>query len=947
MTKFLEQVADYIIEQVGNDTLQTVVILPNKRSEIFLKNHLQNRIKANYWLPDIYTIDDFIVDSSGIVELDPINLYFELYKIHKNLEGSDARSLDDFFTWAPIMLADFTDIDLYLADAEEVFTNLSEIKAIQQWNPSGEQLTDLQKNYLSFYRSLYSYYSELRNNLITKGLGYKGMIYRHVFEQILTISNNWTWKRFVLVGFNALSESEKRIFKYLKAHFKVDILLDIDSYYFSEDNPGKHEAGRFIKDLIEYWQIKNVKWKSNFLSNGKKEINILGIPKQIGQVKYAAQMISGWIRDQKIEQTEVLIDTAVVLGDEKLLVPVLNSLPQHVDGKNIPVNLTMGYPLKNSPVAQFVLIWIELLDSANSNKYNKFALRHVQSLLYNPFVRVVTDFYCKNSSQSVLTTINKKNSLFLAKEDIITICREECPDLEPLFNTVLQSHIKPEMIMDLLIDLLIEIKPVFYERNGSLGLLKEQIVIIVSLAKRLKILLKSVGSDLNLKALEKIFIQLLNRSEINLKGEPLNGIQVMGMLESRNLDFKNLIILSLNDGILPGKENIDTLIPFDIRRQYKLPLPGDKSDVYAYHFYRLLQRAENVTLLYNTESDAFGGGEKSRFIVQIEDELSKLNQNARINTAQIEIPMGNIAKKQSISVVKSDQILQLVKSELNKSLFPTALSAYINCPLKYYFRYIIDLKPYRTTESSIEADVFGNAVHEVLEDLYKPFEGQQIDIEKLKLNEPELKRLVADKFRKVFPGGDLQSGQNLLTVEVANQYIRRFLASEAKNLSGQYRVLIATEERLKVEMNVSGCNINLTGIVDRADKAIDSDVIRILDYKTGDVVPRNLHVKEWESLVTDPDMDKAFQVLFYSFMYIKNKMTLNDIEAGVISLKNISYGFIPLKLPDNTTVHRSVEKFETLIRSLINRIIDPGIPFNQTTDEERCKYCDYQDICNR
>jgi len=952
LAKFLEQVADFILEKVGDDTLHTAVIFPNKRSEIFLKNHLRNKVKSNYWLPEFFTIDEFMVNGSGMVELEPVNIYFELFKVHKTIAGEDARGLDDFLAWAPVMLADFTDIDLYLADAKAVFTNLSEVKAIEQWNPSGRALTDLQKHYLSFYNSLHQYYTHLKSNLKEKGLGYKGMIYRYLFENIETVSKAWPWQRFILVGFNALSKAEKKVFGYLKREFQVDVLFDIDEYYFSSDRLSNKEAGRFIRDLIKEWNINEINWTTNLLSKDKKEINVLGVPKRIGQVKYAAQLIEEWSNRQQFEremETHVFLDTAIVLGDESLLVPFLNSLPQaeNKKGEKIPFNITMGYPLMNSPIALFVLSWIELLQSKQNIQGNKYSIRHVLNLLYNPFFSLIIDNYTDNKTHKITGKLLDKNNLFLSREELMAISCDDYPQLRPVFDLILQPPGKADGFIDLFIGFLALIKSTIAETYAPAQLLKEQMIMITSLIKKLKVLISEVSPDLSYRALEKVFIQLVNRSEISLKGEPLSGIQVMGMLETRNLDFKNLIILSVNDGILPKTDNIESFIPFDIRRHYNLPLPNDKSDIYAYHFYRLLQRAETVNLVYNSESDAFGGGEKSRFILQLEEELQKVNPLLDLQLSQIKVPMGKPAEKQIISINKTDEILDVVNKRLKKGLSPTALSAFINCPLKYYFRYVINLKPPESQDSDIEANVFGRVVHGVLEDLYKDFEGKPIEINKLKITDEVLRQQVNNKFRVEFVGGNLTSGQNLLKVEVVNQYLKRYFKTEIRELTKQNRILLSAEEELTTTIELAGKEIKLRGTIDRTDKSINTGTIRIVDYKTGAVKPGDLKVKEWESLINNPDTTKAFQVLYYAYLFIKNKIVPKNIEAGIISMRNISNVFMKLQLPENALLIDSTANFEELLDQLVNRIIDPLVPLIQTEDEERCLYCDYKNICNR
>jgi ATP-dependent helicase/nuclease subunit B len=953
LVKFLEQAADFILNDIGSNTLQTAIIFPNKRSEIFLKNHLKKKIKSGYWLPDFFTIDEFIVQASGQVELDPVNVYFELYKIHKDIAGKETRSLDEFLAWAPIMLADFTDIDLYLANAENIFTNLSEIKAIQQWNPSGQNLTPLQKNYLTFYNSLYTYYASLKQELNSKGLGYKGMIYRHLCENIDSLSKSWTWKRFVLVGFNALSESEKKVFGYLIKQFDVDVLFDADDYFMSNQKNAKHEAGRFINELIKEWDLKEIRWKTSSIADSKqREIKVLGIPKKIGQVKYAAQKLEEWMTDQdkndnnEQKSRDPFMDTAVVLADEKLLIPLLNSLPQIEDknGNKIPFNITMGYPLKNSSIGSFALGWLSFLQSKENSKNKSYSVKSLLELLNNPFFRFTAEYYTANITQKFMGKVIKKNAAFLPVAELNELLREDQYAQNPALELIMNTPKTTFAFIDHFISYLSVSKPAF-EKSASLNhLMKEQMIIIMALTKKLKILFGDLKTELSFRALEKIFTQLLNRSEINLKGEPLSGIQVMGMLETRNLDFEKLIILSANDGILPRTENLESFIPFDVRRNFNLPLPKDKSDVFAYHFFRLLKRAEKVQLVYNSEPDALGGGEKSRYLLQLEKEILK----GKLQNAQIKVPLGKTPEKQVISIEKTAEVVELVKKSLETSLSPTAMSAFISCPLKFYFKNIIGLRQAETLESDIEAHVLGKVIHGVLEDIFSDFIGQTINVNKLRFSDDQLRNLIRDKFKEEFAGGSLDSGQNLLTVEVANKYLADYLKSEIRNLTKQGRIILGTEEKLDFKFKVSGFPINLNGTVDRVDEEINGDTIRIVDYKTGRVDDKELKIKEMDDLINNPDFAKAFQVFCYAYLYTNNKdVPTGDIEAGIVSMRKLTKGFFPLQLPENGKIKTQLENFEQLLFELIERITDPAKPFDQTEDEERCKFCDYKDICNR
>jgi len=945
VVKFLEQVADFILKDANDKLLHSAVVLPNKRSEIFLKNHLKNRITTTTWLPDFFTIDEFIVSTSQITELDPVSLYFELFKIHKNIAGNNARSLDDFLAWAPLMINDFNDIDLYLADAKTVFNHLSEVRAIEAWNP-GKPLTELQKNYLSFYKSLYCYYTELNKNLKDKKSGYKGMIYRDLFKKIESVSEGLKWDRFILVGFNALSLAEQKIFGFLFRHFKVDALFDVDDYYFNNDPKLIHEAGGQIKKLINEWNIDNVNWISNLLKKDQKKIHVLGIPKQIGQVKYAAQILENLAADRTKES---LLDTAVVLADENLLVPFLYSLPQIVDkdGEKIPYNLTMGHPLKYSAINELIKEWLTMLESISSSGSGKISTIYILRLFNNAFFRNCSDYFSKYGSQLIINEILKRNISYTNKKQILELSGKENNDLIGLLKIIFTIPDSPAEFIDLLIDFLVFCKPAINASFHNRPIQREQFILILSSIKKIKGLLEEVKSELSYRAMEKIMVQVINRNEISLKGEPLAGIQVMGMLETRTLDFENLIVLSANDGILPKTESIDSFIPFDIRRTYNLPLPKSKTDVYAYHFFRLLQRAKNIHLIYNSEPDAMGGGEKSRFILQLEEELQSVNKTIEIKASQITIPLANKINSQEISIQKTDEIIDLIEQRFKKGLSPTSLTSFIHCQLQFYFKYVIGLKAPELLENDIEANTLGNVIHGVLEDLYKPFKNKIIDSSLIKLNNKQIKERVLGKFNEECKGGVLTSGKNLLIVNVAIQYIKKFLNEELKDISHNNRILLSTEEELETIIEYEGKSIKLRGTIDRTDKLVNNEAIRIVDYKTGRVERKDLNIKNWDSLSKDPDLSKAFQLAFYSYLFGQNRKLNQHVEAGIISMRNISNGFMSLNLPETDNKTGKLEPFESIILSLVSQITDVDQSFCQTEEIKRCRFCDYRNICNR
>ncbi len=952
MKKFLDKVADYILDNCQENSLRTAIIFPNKRTEVFLKNYLKQKVDKDFWLPEFYTTDEFFIKASGLQKLDPILIYFELFKIHQEIAGANARSIDDFLVWAPVILSDFNDIDLYLADATAIFSNLSETKAMEAWNPDGRDLTEMQQNYLAFFQSLKTYYEKLNSKLAEKKSGYTGWIYRKLAENIESLSKQFQWDNFIVIGLNALSKSEKQIFGFINQNYQVDFLWDVDEYYMHPEKFGlkQMEAGRFINNLFDAWHIENPKWISSHLAKDEdKTIQIVGIPKRIGQVKYAGQLLESVLKSEGVTaNSQQELDTAVVLADEKLLVPMLNALPvlQDAENKKSVFNVTMGYPLANSPLNSFIMQWLNLLINKLERRKNNFSILHFNALLNNPIVKLT--FGSSKNVGKYTSTLNERNSSYLSKEEIDSILSPLGDDVsKKLIPLFLQPTENATEFINSFIAFLQIAKPIFLSSENKQVLLKEQFSVIVQLIKNISVILEEAGEVINLKALQKILVQIIRRNEINLRGEPLSGIQIMGMLETRNLDFKNIILLSANEGIIPKTTTPESFIPFDIRSLFKLPLPKEKTDVFAYHFYRLLQRAQNITLIYNSESDELGGGEKSRFILQLKDELANVNKKIKLSESMLRIDLGESKREQGIVITKTDEILKEIDKRAKRGLSPSALNTYIQCSLQYYFSRILYLKPSESIDESIESSTFGTIIHEVLEQIYTPFIGGLIDPNSLKLRLKKSEDLLIHSFNKHLNNADFNTGKNLLSFEVAKKYIKEFISSDVKQLQRNPQFLIGLEQKLATTLNVDNKEILLKGTIDRIGKDNQLGAILLADYKTGKVEKKDLKFEDWESLATDKKYSKAFQLLFYTYLYQKNNPSTQQIIPGIYSMRAISSGFITTTLPEGTDDNDLISEFEKVLSDVIEDIFNPELPFIQTDDLDTCKWCDYKGICNR
>ncbi len=929
MRTFLNRVAKKIIEDEINGP-ESIVILPNRRSEVFLKKEIKSINDSEIWLPDFFPIDVFIQRISELRKADNISLALDLFKIYDKLEGDNAKSLDEFLTWTPIIFSDFNDIDNAMADAKTLYEDLSSVKAIEQWSPGEEKLTPLQQNYLRFFNSMYEYYSSLRETMISKSAGYQGFINRYLAENIQ--EKSIPWRKFLIVGINALTESELIIFKYLNDNFNVEFQWDIDEYYFNESNNKiNNEAGKYIKYNIDRLKLKIPNNIHNYLRSESKRIRIIGVPKNIGQVKFIGQEL---LNNNSINNSK----TAIVLGDERLIVPLIHSLPDNESNK---YNLTLGYPLSNSSAEFFIVSLFDVLESQQGNK-SKLETSILLKLLSNSITKLILGNKVCNKW---FNNFVESGNYYVNIEDVQSISDQLGKKTNNIISIVLLTFKNGNLgyFLNQLENLLIDCVDTVFSSNI---LIREEVQSLITIIIKVQGLIASYKDVGKYQVLKKIIKQLFMLSKINLIGEPLAGTQVMGMLETRTLDFENIYILSVNEGVLPKTNSIDSFIPFDIRREQKLHLPSYKSGVYAYHFYRLLQRAKNITLLYSTDSDKLGGGEKSRFIQQIENELSLVNKNVTLTNEMLTSNINNYGKDLSeIVIEKNKVIIGKVRDLSERGYSASSLISYITCPLKFYFQYVLRMDANSPLLKNIEANTFGLAIHGVLEKIYKPFKGSKVDHIKLANHIGNTSKMLQEEFEKLNPGTVMSSGKNLLLLEVAKSYIDRFLLWDKNNQQRQPSLIESTEGKYVTKLPKDS-NVNIKGYIDRIDLDLSSGKTRIIDYKTGVVMPSDLKIKNTDDLFLDPKHSKAFQLIYYAWIYsISN--TDKNIETGIISMRKISNGFIPLQLTEYDDLKDYFDEFGESVYELIQDIGDTKKDFVQTTEKKRCEYCNFKTICNR
>jgi ATP-dependent helicase/nuclease subunit B len=964
MERFLDKVSRHIIQKYPDDLAGLCIVLPNRRAGLFLKKSLIASGSKTIWSPDIFSIEDFLAQISGLTPSDPIGLLFDFYEIHQQIEGVKAQSFDDFVQWGQVLLSDFNEIDKHLADAAGLFNYLSEAKAIEKWSPGNPHLSEAVKNYLRFYRSLNDYYHALRSHLESSQTAYQGLIYRKVAEQIEKIAPALKWKKIIFAGFNALTASEKKITTVLVNLNLAEMLWDADKYYL--DNPNQ-EAGLFLRKELQTTHKEEFKWISDDFTNKPRKIVNCGVPKNLGQARYAANVLMKWSEEAvkyNVPVEKSLTDAAVVLADENMLFPLLSSLHDETPHFNV----TMGYPVRFTIAFQFFSILIRVYENAerflsvNDRKSKGFYYADLLKFLKHPWFR-----YFVNVDPVVLS-IKQSNRSFYNPSQLADLVKEQPENARDLFEKIFgEAHPTPAMILENIGALITALKMVFSEKDihnedeGTINFDLEYLYQFSKINNRLKDLMAKYQSVQQVKTLKKLFDYILRMTNIPFEGEPLQGLQVMGMLETRTLDFNKLILLSVNEGTLPSASYGNSFIPYDIQREFGLPVIHEKNAVFAYHFYRLLQRAGEVHLVYNTESDALGGGEPSRFIHQLIHELPKYDPLNTIEQVSLGFSLPEFNTAPEIVIEKDSPVYDKLLKKANSGLSPTSINRYKSCPLKFYFSEIAEIQAPDEVEETLEMQSIGSIVHEALDVLYKPFLNAAITDENIEQMKQDAGLAMAAAFEKYYSGGDISYGRNRLISEVIKNFITNFLDTERAFLEtitrqNKHLTILNLEEVFKASITLDNTDknvVNLKGFIDRVDR-ID-DMVRIIDYKTGRVESKEFYFESFEQFAVSASSDKSFQVLMYAWLYDQNhRQPYPRYQSGVISMRHLSGGVFSFglkenrrALPDVIIDPEKLQLFEGIMRTILNEMFDQALPFGQTDDLSVCKTCDFREICSR
>lgn len=948
-TPFLKSVAEYIHSNYKDKVENLCIVLPNRRGALFLKQYLAQVFAKTIWVPTIISAEDFINEISGLKPIDEIDLICQLYESYRDCYGEKAEPFDSFSKWGQLILQDFNEIDRYLADSEQLYENLRDIKVIENWSLGNETLSEFQKDYIEFMASLGAIYKHFTASLIKNGYAYQGLAYKTAVANISSSAFPSGFHKVLFCGFNALNAAELKIFGHLLQQKTADVLWDYDEYYF--ENP-MHEAGLFLRKNFELFNQRDVVFRGQHFRE-PKEIEVISVPKQIGQSQVVRQCVQGYI-DRNIPLDKV----AIVLANEKLLWPVLQQLPPDVQH----VNITMEYPLRYTSTYALVDVLLQVQSGfQKQNRREKYIYyRDFITLLRQPlFNSYLEAMNADVDIQKIIQDLNSRNIAFVTQKYL----REYFPgNLSVVFPLV--SEAKDIFSLSQFLENLLAVLQEYFVKNKNgdrVSLELEYLEIFIRNFHRLQEVLIKHPHFNNLKAFRQLFSQVVGNGTASFIGEPLRGLQVMGVLETRTLDFDYLVIVNVNEGVLPSGKSINSFIPNDLKRAFGLPLYLEKDAIYSYHFYRLLQRASEVTITYDSETDTFGKGEKSRFITQLQLELTNYNPN--INITEKVAGTSNVppALKNIIDIEKTTSSLERIIKKAKDDgtyggLSPSSIIVMKECGLKFYFRYGAGLKELKTVEESAESNTFGSILHLSLETLYKDFVGGEIPAVGLANQLKKVKDIVAGSFRQYFDTAEL-AGKNVLQEEVLKVYVEKLVRNDLKaieRLTVEHKKLelLALEREFtsSLQITIEGKKetIFIKGKMDRVD--VFDNYVRIIDYKNSIKSTDKFTFGGFEDLFNNKNCNKQLQLITYAWLAYKNALCApGQLRPGIIPFREfldepkiISLGKQPLVFSKEF-----LQEFESHLVSFIERIFALDLAFSQTPDHEICEYCPYNTICNR
>ncbi|WKN32165.1 PD-(D/E)XK nuclease family protein [Porifericola rhodea] len=1009
MSNFLQSVVDKVVKEFSGDLHHVSIIFPNRRAGLFFKERLAKSIKKPKLLPQVTTLEDFASRMTSLVLADRLSLVYQLYEVFRRYDPH-IESFDRFYFWGEILLADFSELDMAMVNAADLFSNLKDLKSIEAgydylsdeqkeiisrfwesftYDTENDSVSGSQEEFLRFWNKLLPVYHDFRTELLGQNLAYDGLLYRKIAEDLRQSTSETGSKKYVFVGLNALKNAELSIVSQLVKRGEAIAYWDTDQYYLHNE---VQEAGMFLRKYQRLATLKDTfseKVPDHFHTGTKRRIQIHGVPLEVGQAKKVGEYL------QELSQTKGFDPErcVVVLADEHLLFPVLHALPQSLS----KVNVTMGYPLRNTSLYSFVehLLSLQLEKKKEGESY----LYHFESLLAllrHPYIK---HHGAAKAEQNILQ-IKKSNAVYVSsseligEDDFFKKLLAPVKDVPDLFNYL---QLWSTLIHQLLLNDEAELTNTVESEAGQVEVAEpnseqeEAATVDVPMLEqellyhfyihlnRIKSLTQERQFDFELPAFIKLLRQIFQSLRVPFTGEPLRGLQIMGMLETRNLDFEHVFILSMNEGIMPAPDSQNSFIPSNLKKGFGLFGQDQQDAFYAHAFFRLLHHAKNVHLFYNTEDTSRLKGEMSRFLYQIYYE-SALAKDGTLHfpdalgdyTIQRDFLSMQLAPTaiQSISIQKTEEVWKSLSryQKNNQSgmsagmLTPSALNSYLDCRLKFYYQYVARLHEADEVEEELDAKVFGNILHKTMEVLYKNFVehkgSNRVEAEdclqlKSRMLDTAILKGFEEHYKQENKEGFTFEGRNIIAREIVRKMAKQILDLDSRYAPFE---IISLEVRGKEgyyasqEFDVNGEHVcvPLKGIIDRVDHK--EGVVRVLDYKTG---------RDERSIADIPSLfdrehtsrnKAAMQALFYAWLYDENhNATDKQIVPGLINASELfSQDFDPHLKIDKHEVNNFAnyrDDFLEGLKGLLQEIFNKDVPFDQTTDQKKCGFCPYANIC--
>ncbi len=969
MKTFLRKTAEHLWAQHGIDEMQEVaVVMPSQRAVLYLKKELAYLSDRPFLAPDFMTIEEFALKMTDSSLIDPIELLFEAYNCFKEVDP--LVDFDRFMGWGQMMLKDFDTLDMYLVEPYQIFSFLSEVKSLERWGAeygeanTGKYITQHTQAYFKLYDHLLEVYGRLQARLKDRGLVYRGMAYRDLaarLEANKTLAKQY--KKIYFVGFNALSKGEEEIIRALLKQDLAETLWDADAYYVKNKF---HRAGNWLRNYSDagstkFLAKKNFQWMENHFAEEAKEVEVLGVANPSAQVFVAMELIRNWQAQYGAEE-----QVALVLGDECLLDQVLLFVGEFKDR----LNITMGYSLKKTPVYSFITLLGEIHKRADQT-------RIPVAMFKNLMQHATMQYYINGRSKKASKDLNRDWQALAGSTDLY-VSLESIRTLQTLPDVI--TLIKPGSFPAILGQISDAFEHILKEMpKQDWGADAQAMTQARRVIDNLKDVFPQVD-EVSIKVGFKLLLNLVQQQKLTFEvAEQKNRtLHVMGLLETRTLDFDRVIVLSLNEGSLPGTRKRESLIPLDIAQMntFDLPTFTQADAVTSYHFHRLLQRPKQIELIYVQASEKSSVKEMSRFIKQLRLDWVKQNPKLVWTEPQVNFELeAHEAMSDLHRIEKSEELINLLKSKLEtRGLSPSAMAQFANCSLQYYYSYVLDLRKEKQYEEELGADVFGTWIHKVLENVDKAIldshEGwvDQADVEERIDHLDDLLDKAMEEIQSREGVFEMEKGFNYVLKEVAKTILTNYYASERTWNTGRVQ-LLDTEMDLNtlVPVNFEGAafHVKIKGRVDRLDRV--DGVYRIIDYKTGKVETKDLTIGSQglaEELVSEDLKGKLLQLWLYKFLLTevvaKQEMPLFEgldwrtlvIEPGIISFRNLGAGVqtvpkLGLWFTEGQNMEGFISDSVQLIQDWVDKILDRTQAFEKTSDVESCQFCDFKVICHR